>query len=316
MKPSFHSGFTVDIRDMMEWRGVLGYTESCYTQELAAFDRYCQKNFPDTSILTWEISLSYLNAIRERRGVRTDVAALRNLGRYQAMAGKTACIFPADYFSHKKRRMPYIMNDRELQRFFKAADEYPYNKCCPLLTYTAAVIFRLQYSTGMRPQETRHLTRQDFDFLHDTVYIADSKRHKDRCIAVPHKIMVMCRKYDGIARRIYPETNVFFPNRNKKEHNAASIQTLFHKCWEKAGNPDGLEYCTPYILRHNFATRRITGWMEDGKDFDRYMPYLSAYMGHQTFHETCYYLHLMPDRLSRMDCMDISDVVPEAAYEE
>ena len=111
MKPSFHSGFAVDIRDMMEWRGVLGYTESCYTQELAAFDRYCQKNFPDTSILTWEISLSYLNAIRERRGVRTDVAALRNLGRYQAMAGKTACIFPADYFSHKKRRMPYIMND-------------------------------------------------------------------------------------------------------------------------------------------------------------------------------------------------------------
>lgn len=316
MTPSFNSGFASDIRGMMEWRGVLGYTKSCYTQELTDFDRHCQKEFPDASVLTWEIALSYLNAIHERREVRTDVAAVRNLGRYQVMAGKPACIFPADYFSHKRRRMPYIMNDGELRRFFVAADNYPYDKRHPLLTYTTAVIFRLQYSTGMRPQEVRHLTKQDFDFVHDTVYIVDSKRHKDRCIAVPRRIMEMCRKYDGIARRIYPDANIFFPNGNKKEHSAASIQALFHKCWKAAGNPDGLEYCTPYILRHNFATRRITEWMEEGKDFGQYMPYLSAYMGHQTFRETCYYLQLMPGRLSRMNCMEISDVAPEVDYEE
>lgn len=214
MTPSFNSGFAADIRGMMEWRGVLEYTESCYTQELTDFDHHCQKEFPDASILTWEIALSYLNAIHERREVRIDVAAVRNLGRYQIMTGKPACIFPADYFGHKRRRLPYIMNDGELRRFFVAADNYSYDKRNPLLTYTTAVIFRLQYSTGMRPQEVRHLAKQDFDFIQGTVYIADSKRHKDRCIAVPRKIMEMCRKYDGIARRIYPDTNMFFPNRN------------------------------------------------------------------------------------------------------
>jgi integrase len=82
-----------------------------------------------------------------------------------------------------------------------------------------------------------------------------------------------------------------------------------------AKNPEGLPYCTPYILRHNFATRKITGWMKEGKDFSQCMPYLSAYMGHETFHETCYYFHLMPDQISRMDCMDISGIIAEVFHE-
>lgn len=315
MTPSFHSGFADDIRSMMKWRGTLGYAESCYTRQLIDFDRYCLKTCSGADVLTWEIALSYLDDLHEKRDIRVDVAALRNLGKYQAMTGKKACVFPADYFTYKRRRMPHIMSDDECRRFFEASDNYPYDKHNPLLTYTVAVFFRLQYSTGMRPQEVRLLTRQDFDFVHDTVYIADSKRHKDRRIAVMHPIMEMCRKYDGIARSLYPDTTIFFPNRNQTGHCAGSIQLFFHKCWKLAGNPDNLEYCTPYILRHNFATRRITQWMEEGKDFSQYMPYLSAYMGHQTFSETCYYLHLMPGRLSRMGCMDISGIVGEVGHE-
>lgn len=121
--------------------------------------------------------------------------------------------------------------------------------------------------------------------------------------------MEMCRKYDIIARSIYPDTKVFFPNKNKKEYCARDIQNLFHKCWEMAGNPTGSEYCTPYILRHNFATQTLTKWMEEGRDFEQYIPYLSAYMGHQTFSSTYYYVHLIPERVSRMECMDISDIV-------
>lgn len=52
MMSSFNSGFAADIRGMMEWRVTLGYTESCYMQYLAEFDRYCRKRFPDADILT------------------------------------------------------------------------------------------------------------------------------------------------------------------------------------------------------------------------------------------------------------------------
>ena len=307
---SFQSKFASDIQEMRKWRKTLGYAEDSYDRQLAPFDRYCREVFPDADILTWDIALSYLQTKRERCDIYVDVAAIRNLGRYQILLGKNACVFPADYFSYKKRHLPYIMNTQECQRFFQASDRYPHNPASPLIEYTAAVIFRLQYSTGMRPQEVRRLRRQDFDFIHDMVYIADSKRHKDRRIAVDHRIMEMCHNYDGIAREIYPGTEIFFPNRNGNKHCAQSISTLFHKCWEMAGNPEVPgRYCTPYILRHNFATQTLTRWMEEGRDFGQFLPYLSAYMGHQTFRETCYYLHLLPERLSRMGFVDISSMM-------
>lgn len=307
---SFQSKFAHDIQGLKEWRGILGYAADSYDTYLAHFDRYCMETFPDADVLTWDIALSYLQAKRERRDIHVDVAAIRNLARYQILLGKDACVFPADYFSYKKRQLPYIMSGEECRRFFEAADRYPHNPASPLIEYTAAVIFRLQYATGMRPQEARHLRRQDFDFAHDTIYIADSKRHKDRRIAADRRIMEMCRNYDGIARGMYPGTEVFFPNRNGDEHGAQSISTLFHKCWEMAGNPEIPErYCTPYILRHNFATQTLTRWMEEGRDFGQALPYLSTYMGHQTFRETCYYLHLLPERLSRMGFMDISGMI-------
>lgn len=310
MEPAFQSKFAHDIQGLRKWRGTLGYAEDSYDIYLTQFDSYCKKAFPDTDILTWDIALSYLQAKRERCDIYVDVVALRNLGRYQILLGKNACVFPADYFSYKKRQLPYIMSANECQRFFQATDRYPHNPASPLMEYTAATIFRLQYATGMRPQEARLLKRQDFDFTHGTIYIADSKRHKDRCIAVNRRIMDMCRKYDMIAREMYPGTEIFFPNRNGNRHGAQSISTLFHKCWEMAGNPDYPgRYCTPYILRHNFATQTMTRWMEEGKDFEQFLPCLSAYMGHQTFRETCYYLHLLPERLARMSYMDISDMI-------
>lgn len=307
---SFQSKFAHDIEKMREWRETLGYAVDSYDGYLVQFDRYCGAFFPDADILTWDIALSYLQTKREHCDAYVDVIALRNLGRYQVLLGKEACVFPVDYFSYKKRQLPYIMSAGECRRFFQAADRYPHNPANPLIEYTAAVIFRLQYSTGMRPQEARLLRRQDLDFSHCTIYIADSKRHKDRCIAVEPGVMEMCRNYDRIARGMYPGTEIFFPNRNGNRHGAQAISTLFHKCWEMAGNPDVPErYCTPYILRHNFATQTLTRWMEEGRDFGQFLPYLSAYMGHQTFRETCYYLHLLPERLSKMEYMDISGMI-------
>lgn len=313
---SFRSRFAEDICGMMKWRGTLGYTEACYERQLCNFDDFCIISFPQEDILTWDIALAYLNEYRKRRDIRVDVAALRNLAKYQIMIGKNACVFPAGYFGHNKRKLPYIMTDEECRCFFDATDQFPKDNANPLLSYTVAVFFRLQYATGMRPAETRHLTRQDFDFVHETIYIADSKKHKDRCIAVDSRIMDMCKKYDCIARTLYPDTIIFFPNRKRQEHSAVSIQKLFKKCWKMAGNPDGLDYCTPYILRHNFATQRLTQWMEEGKDFDQCLPYLSAYMGHQTFRDTVYYLHLLPERLRKMSYMDIADVIGEVQDEK
>jgi len=68
------------------------------------------------------------------------------------------------------------------------------------------------------------------------------------------------------------------------------------------------------FLRHNYATRILQKWLEDGKELQTYLPYLSAYMGHYDFSETAYYIHLLPDRLVRTSSIhwdELNAVIPE-----
>ena len=122
MTYSFNSGFADDIRGMMEWRGMLGYTKSCYMQQMRDFDCYCREKFPEVRILTLEVALPYLELLRERR----------------------------------ERKPPYIMSDEECRRFFEAADNYPYDKWNPLLSYTVAVFFRLHKQEPESAQGRKH----------------------------------------------------------------------------------------------------------------------------------------------------------------
>lgn len=316
MTRTFSSKFAADINGMRKWRINLGYTENTYDFYLRQFDNFCLRNHPLQDVLTWEISIEYLNEVQNRRDIRLDVVTLRHLAKYQQMIGKPACIFPKGFFSYRDRRQPYMMSDSDLKRFFDATDHYPPDAHNPLIAYTAAVIFRLQYATGMRPQEVRLLSRLDINFSEGTIYIADSKRHKDRRIAVNKELLRTCQQYDVIARKIYPHTTCFFPSRNKKPHSNASLRDLFLKCWNMSGNPKGPGYCSPYILRHNYATRRIASWLEQGKNIDEFIPYLSAYMGHTTFRETYYYIHLLPNQFTITGLMGLSGIVPEVRHEK
>ena len=72
----------------------------------------------------------------------------------------------------------------------------------------------------------------------------------------------------------------------------------------------------PYTFRHNFATRTLMRWAEEGKDFGAYLPYLSSYMGHASFHSSYYYVHLLPEKLGNASFMDTHGIIPEVPHEE
>ena len=116
------------------------------------------------------------------------------------------------------------------------------------------VIFRLQYSSGMRPQEVRRLRCIDFNFDYNTVYIAEGKRHKDRRLPINEDVMEMCKRYNLLAEKLFPNRKYFFE-------------------------------------------------AETGK------PY-SAYMGHEKFSATYYYIHLLPERLALMDFTRSDGIIP------
>ncbi len=47
--------------------------------------------------------------------------------------------------------------------------------------------------------------------------------------------------------------------------------------------------------------------MKEGKDLNAMLPYLSAYLGHEQFSQTAYYLHLVPELFSQINPLDINE---------
>ena len=78
-----------------------------------------------------------------------------------------------------------------------------------------------------------------------------------------------------------------------------------------SGNSTVKGSCVPYDLRHNFATRTLHKWIEQGLDINEYIPYLSTYMGHASFSSTFYYIHLLPEKLSLMNFTNCNGIIPE-----
>lgn len=314
--PSFTSGFSKDINEMLLFKESLGRESSSYSDNLLCFDRFCLKNYPEATILTQEIAFAWCQSGKSEKQCPHRMHAIREFGKYLSLMGKETYVLPTALIPNERTELPYLLTDKELQLFFEASDRYPHRDNSPLLEYTVPTIFRLIYSCGLRPPEARNLERADFDFRHNIIYIRESKRRKDRRLVVNPDIMTMCRKYDSIAHIRFPERTVFFPNQHGKPYSHEWLTEVFHKCWDISGIGDARGSCTPYDLRHNFATRTLMRWISDGKDVGNLLPYLSTYMGHASFASTFYYIHLLPEKLAAMDFMKSAGIIPEVPYEE
>jgi integrase len=314
MNYTFRSRFSGRIRDVLAYRAALGRSIVSYRWNLANFDRFCLSRFPSESSLTKELAFAWCNDTDGSSGYRSYI--IRGFAKYLISIGEEAFPVPPGFYPPHKPDLPYIFTDDELRRFFETADRFPVCHNSPLLEYTVPVVFRLQYACGMRPQELRLLKKTDFDFTDGTIYIAEAKHCKDRRLAVNPDVMEMCGNYDRIADTVIPNRVYFFQSPTGGAYSHGWLTAKFHQCWEMSGNGNARGACVPYDFRHNYATQTLMRWIEEGKDLNAWIPYLCAYMGHATFSSTFYYIHLLPERLNRMEFMSVGGIIPEAGDEE
>lgn len=314
----FKSGFSRQIQEMLTHREAMGYSVKDYNVIFANFDRFCMNHFINETILTKEIAFAWCNDAKGNgKGGFNRASALRGFARFILTTGKEAYVMPPSFFPMPRAKQPVIMNHIELTNFFKATDCYPNSRISNLREFMVPVIFRLQYACGMRPQEVRCLKCVDFNFADNTIYIVDSKHHKDRCLPVNAEVMEMCKSYNRIAEELTPHRKYFFQAQSGKPYTTNWLCDVFRMCWKMSGNGTSRGSCTPYALRHNYATQILMHWIEEGRDLDAMIPYLSSYMGHESFSSTYYYINLLPERLALMDFTRLEGIIPEVNdYEE
>lgn len=318
MIDSFSSQFARHMEEFIRFKKALGYSRSSYAKFLYHFDRFCLSTFPEETSLTKELLMRWarLRPKENANGLKRRMVALREFGKYLNTLGIDAYVIPSEMIGNFKPFFPYLYTDEELAAFFAAADSMPPHKLSPYRQYIVPVIFRLLYCCGLRPNEVRLIQCSDIDLETGRIHIQDTKVHKDRIVAMSPDMLSLCKKYEAIMRTIQKNRDYFFPHPSGTAYCASWVQNQFWKCWENAGIRHFRGTTSPrvYDFRHNYATRVLMKWVEEGRDLYTWLPYLSVYMGHSAFSSTAYYIHLLPERLVKTSAIEwarFSDLIPE-----
>jgi integrase len=314
--------FADALHNMQLFHESLGGSRGTYTSELRDFDRFCVEKYPDTGTLTKNLVLEWC-AKRPTEKItthRTRIVALRKFGKYMCFIGHEAYIMPLNIIAKNEVFDPYIFTDDELFTFFRIIDTMRFSPKLYFADYTLPVFFRIAYGSGLRPSELYHLRRCDVNLRERTLFVYNSKTKRDRLITLTADLSDLCEKYDKIAQWHFPERFWFFHIAKEIKSRKAWFGYHLKKYWKIAKLDKRLGYCPRiYDFRHNYATRILTRWFDDGKDIMTFMPYLSSYMGHIQLHSTMYYVHLLPERLRQNKAFDWNKfeiLLPEVPHDK
>ena len=170
---------------------------------------------------------------------------------------------------------------------------------------------------GLRPGEGRLLRVEDVDLDAGIIHISDGKCHIDRVVALSDDMSGAMKSYAQERVKVFPFAKAFFVNKGGDYFTQNQVALTLQKCW-RACNPDTpaseLPRIRVYDLRHRFATAALNRWLDEKRDLYVMLPYLSAYMGHSSLPSTAYYIHLLPENLTRSPGVDwsaLNDLIPE-----
>ena len=311
---TFEDRLRESFEQMMSYRASVGYATATYRCSVPPFIDFCVEQYPDAESITQEMIDAWLSSYPySANGRAVFVSLLREYTKYLHFLGHDDFIPDDDYSMKRTAYNPFLFTDSELTRLFNTIDGYTGSTSGKrhLPEIILPVYSRFLFCCGMRPQEPPLLLCKDVDLATGDVYIRQSKRHKDRHIIISDDMLELSIKYNELAGN----RHWFFQRWDGAPYTTSWYNQMWRLLWKKSGI---VGHGRPYDLRHAFASRNITRWLETGKDVMELLPYISSYMGHSELSSTLYYVHLLPEKLrksARIDWERLSAVYGEGRPE-
>ena len=309
----FQSVFAPLLDAMLENHTARGYKRKTYLHHLLRFDQYCCDMSCETPELTAELVHGGLETESSLCNLAGRAMAIRQFGKYLCAVKMEAYILPDKFSPSKHPKPPYIFTDDELSALFAKIDRLEPNKSEPYLTEILPVLFRLTYTCGLRPNESRELLWKNVNLDNGEILITETKHRKERIVVMSDDMLAMCRQYD-LKRGIFGGGNpFFFPSYAGGALTNTAVYAAFNKAWKSAGYAN--TNIRVYDLRHRFASARLNRWLDSGENLMAMLPYLRAYMGHDRMEDTAYYIHILPENLAKTSAIDwesFNAMFPEA----
>lgn len=259
----------------------------------------------------WSVQLD-----TEKKNTRNDrVSTVRGFCEYLNSVGVKAYV-PYAKLSVEKTT-PYILSKDEIMTLFGVIDKESQNrdfiKHYPVML---PVLYRLLYTCGLRNNEACCLKTADVDFDKSVLRILDAKNNRDRLVYMSKDMCSLLRGYlDRIQK--YMVSEWMFPSRTKEIHiPKTTVDSYFSRFVRIAGIGNKQFHPVPHSLRHTYVVHRVDSWIQEGKDANKLMIYLSKQLGHSSLSETYYYYHMLESSFDPIR-EKTRTVYPEVmAYEE
>ncbi len=270
-------------------------TES-YISTFKSLDEYLisakikEKALPEDLIQKWLKTIT--SSSRSKNGY---IGRVRKFSRYL-----TALSIPAyepDFCRATSAYLPYTFTDEEFAEIIGAVDNFKANAIKSETSYKFAVMLRVLYGCGLRVGEALALQWEDINDADGVITIKKAKNNRLRRVPIKNSlkdILVLYRK------RRFPncsENEYLFGNADNdgKPYLQATFRYWFIKIIKQSKisneRTTHFERCIcPHTFRHYFTFKSFLNAESEGKALEETAPYLSAYLGHESFFGTEKYL--------------------------
>ena len=308
--------------DMQEFRRAAGFCAGTYEVPLRSLCSYCRRTITRTRELDKDTVLGWLEdsaASASASSTYKNATVVRALANYINAFGGRAYVLPlALQPTRKSTFVPRMPDDRELSDLFAEIDR-PRSSDRVLVAVPGAysVLCRLIYTCGLRPGEGVRAKTADLDLAEGTLFIRETKFHRQRVVALSEPMAELLCKYCRRLGGILPKCEYLFPASDGSCLRMGNVSDRFRLCWRKVkrGLREGdIPRLRVYDLRHRFASAVLQKWLDEGRDIYAAIPLLRAYMGHSSLSSTLYYVHLLPESLRASKGIDwdrLNSLVPE-----
>ena len=169
----------------------------------------------------------------------------------------------------RKRRLPKILSDEELNVFFDACENYMYR-----------TIFMMIYGSGLRISEATNLRVEDIDSENMRLFVRNGKGERQRYTVLPKAKLEMLRKGYKMYKPDHPEGYMFL-NREGNPLKVERLRVFFRRYRRRAKISEDF---IVHSLRHSFATKLVEEKVP--------LVQVKELLGHSCIRSTMTYVHV------------------------
>lgn len=296
MNVDFQSPLALEMYEYLKLlEGAQRDTES-YISTFRSLDEYMiwaditEKALPEKLIYTWLGALTVTP-----RSKNYIIGRVRKFSRYLVAIGIPA--YEPDFCKTSSPFTAYTFSDEEFAAIIDAADNFKANAVASETSYKFPVLLRVLYSCGLRVGEALSLHWADVDLERGIIHILKAKNNKQRRVPVSESLNTLLKRYRQRCFANEDETAYLFGNSDNDgiPFIVSTFRYWFIKILQQANisneRKEFFERCiSPHILRHYFTFKSFLNSEAEGRSFEETVPYLSNFLGHETFFGTEKYL--------------------------